>query len=211
MASANGGYTISLELISAVDDIEKDWFGNDEATEGGIVEKGGIKVMPRFALLAAKETYKGDKLYEIDTYFDCTAARASRNDKTSEGNFDPQFPTFTITSKPRPDNDFVRYTSYADTLPESVVVPTVKAVKAAKSAVKSAQDSGRTTATNKEVLNSLRESKEAKAVSEALRKVWAYMDGKSVVDIEKVANLLDRYGNISQAIREYKKGGCIYE
>lgn len=126
VASANGGYTISLELISAVDDIEKDWFGNAEATEGGIIEKGGIKVMPRFALLAAKETYKGDKLYEIDTYFDCVAARASRNDKTSEGNFDPQFPTFTVTAKPRPDNDFVRYTSYADTLPESVVVPTVK-------------------------------------------------------------------------------------
>lgn len=126
VASANGGYTISLELISAVDNIEKDWFGNDEATKGGIIEKGGIKVMPRFALLAAKETYKGDKLYEIDTYFDCTAARASRNDKTSEGSFDPQFPTFTITSKPRPDNDFVRYTSYADTLPESVVIPTVK-------------------------------------------------------------------------------------
>lgn len=131
VASANGGYTISLELISAVDDIEKDWFGNDEATEGGIIEKGGIKVMPRFALLAAKETYKGDKLYEIDTYFDCVAARASRNDKTSEGNFDPQFPTFTVTAKPRPDNDFVRYTSYADTLPDSVVVPTVKATKSA--------------------------------------------------------------------------------
>lgn len=126
VASANGGYAISLELISAVDNIEKDWFGNAEATEGGIIEKGGIKVMPRFALLAAKETYKGDKLYEIDTYFDCTAARASRNDKTSEGSFDPQFPTFTITAKPSPDNDFVRYTSYADTLPESVVIPTVK-------------------------------------------------------------------------------------
>lgn len=78
-------------------------------------------------------------------------------------------------------------------------------VKAAKSAVKSAQDSGRSTATNKEVLNSLRESKEAKAVSEALRKVWAYMDGKSVVDIDKMANLIDKYGNIGQAVREYKK------
>ena len=140
VASANGGYTISLELISAVDNIEKDWFGNDEATEGGIIEKGGIKVMPRFALLAAKETYKGDKLYEIDTYFDCTAARASRNDKTSEGSFDPQFPTFTITSKPRPDNDFVRYTSYADTLPESVVVPTVKAAKSAAPASQASSD-----------------------------------------------------------------------
>ncbi len=131
VASANSGYTISLELISAVDDIEKDWFGNEEATEGGIIEKGGIKVMPRFALLVAKETYKGNKLYEIDTYFDCVAARASRNDKTSEGSFDPQFPTFTITSKPRPDNDFVRYTSYADTLPENVATPTVKTAKSA--------------------------------------------------------------------------------
>lgn len=140
VASANGGYTISLELISAVDNIEKDWFGNAEATEGGIIEKGGIKVMPRFALLAAKETYKGDKLYEIDTYFDCTAARASRNDKTSEGNFDPQFPTFTITSKPRPDNDFVRYTSYADTLPENVVTPTVKTAKSAAPASQASSD-----------------------------------------------------------------------
>lgn len=140
VASANGGYTISLELISAVDNIEKDWFGNDEATEGGIVEKGGIKVMPRFALLVAKETYNGDKLYEIDTYFDCTAARSSRNDKTSEGSFDPQFPTFTITSKPRPDNDFVRYTSYADTLPESVVVPTVKTAKSAAPTGQTASD-----------------------------------------------------------------------
>ena len=50
-------------------------------------------------------------------------------------------PTFTITSKPRPDNDFVRYTSYADTLPENVVTPAVKAVKAAKSAVPTDQAS----------------------------------------------------------------------
>lgn len=140
VASANGGYTISLELISAVDNIEKDWFGNDEATEGGIIEKGGIKVMPRFALLAAKETYKGDKLYEIDTYFDCTAARAGRNDKTSEGSFDPQFPTFTITAKPRHDNDFVRYTSYADTLPENVATPTVKTAKSAALTDQTASD-----------------------------------------------------------------------
>lgn len=126
VADSNSGYNISLELISIVDDIEKDWFGNVEVTEGGIIERGGIKVMPRFALLAAKETYKKDKLYEIDTYFDCVASRASRNDKTSEGSFDPEFPTFTITSKPRPDNGFVRYTTYADALPESVVIPTLK-------------------------------------------------------------------------------------
>lgn len=127
VANNNAGYNISLELIAIVDDIEKDWYGNAEATEGGFIEKGGISVLPRFALLVAKERYDSDKLYEIDTYFDCVAStRATRNDKTSEGNFDPQFPTFTITSKPRPDNDFVRYTSYEDTLPTAVVIPTVK-------------------------------------------------------------------------------------
>lgn len=127
VATNNDGYNISLELIAIVDDVEKDWYGNFEATEGGIIEKGGIKVLPRFALLVAKERYESDKLYEIDTYFDCVAStRVARNDKTSEGKFDPQFPTFSISSRPRPDNNFVRFTSYEDVLPESVVVPTVK-------------------------------------------------------------------------------------
>ena len=46
-------------------DSEKDWYGNTEATEGGFIEKGGISVLPRFALLVAKERYDSDKLYEI--------------------------------------------------------------------------------------------------------------------------------------------------
>lgn len=58
VASANGGYTISLELISAVDNIEKDWFGNDEATEGGIIEKGGIKVMRDLLFLLPRKHTK---------------------------------------------------------------------------------------------------------------------------------------------------------
>lgn len=78
-------------------------------------------------------------------------------------------------------------------------------VKAAKSAVKCAKDNGRTTATNKEVLNSLKDAKEAKVISEALRKVWAYMDGASMVDVNRLATMLDKYENLSQAMREYKK------
>lgn len=78
-------------------------------------------------------------------------------------------------------------------------------VKAAKSAVKTAQEQGKTTATNKEVLNSLRDAKEAKAVAEALRKVWAYMDGEVVVDVDKLATLLEKTESLSQAIKEYKK------
>lgn len=80
-------------------------------------------------------------------------------------------------------------------------------VKAARKAVKSAQESGRSTATNKEVLKHLQVSREAKAVSEALRKVWAYMDGETTVDIDRLAKLLDRTENLTQAMREYKKGG----
>lgn len=78
-------------------------------------------------------------------------------------------------------------------------------VKAAKSAVKTAQEQGRATATNKEVLNSLKDAKEAKSIAEALRKVWAYMDGEVIVDVDKLATILEKTESLSQAIREYKK------
>jgi stage 0 sporulation protein J len=81
-------------------------------------------------------------------------------------------------------------------------------VKAAKSAVDNAKENGRATATNKEVLNSLKDSKEAKAIAEALRKVWAYLDGEVIVDVDKLAKLLDKTESLSQAMREYKKGGA---
>ena len=80
-------------------------------------------------------------------------------------------------------------------------------VKAAKTAVKTAQEQGRTTATNKEVLNSLKDAKEAKAVAEALRKVWAYMDGEVMVDVDKMATILERTESLSKAVKEYKRGG----
>lgn len=80
-------------------------------------------------------------------------------------------------------------------------------VNAAKSAVDNAKENGRATATNKEVLNSLKDSKEAKAIAEALRKVWAYLDGEVIVDVDKLAKLLDKTESLSQAMREYKKEG----
>lgn len=45
----------------------------------------------------------------------------------------------------------------------------------------------------------------AKAISEALRKIWAWMDGEVMIDIDKMANLLDKTESLSKAIREYKK------
>ena len=77
-------------------------------------------------------------------------------------------------------------------------------MKAARSAVKSAQAEGRSTATNKEVLNALKTSKEAKALAEALRTLWAYMDGDVMIDIDQMAKLLDRHESITKAVREYK-------
>ena len=79
-------------------------------------------------------------------------------------------------------------------------------VKAAKSAVDSALKQGKAVATNKEVLGNLKDSREAKSISEALRKVWAYLDGGStLVDIDALAKLLDKTESLSQAMREYKK------
>lgn len=77
-------------------------------------------------------------------------------------------------------------------------------VRAARSAVKSAEKEGRATATNKEVMNALKTSKEAKSVADALRTLWAYMDGESKVDIDLMARLLDRHESLAKAAREYK-------
>lgn len=81
-------------------------------------------------------------------------------------------------------------------------------VKAAKKAVEQALEQGKTTATTKEVGGSLKEEREAKIISEALKKVWAYMDGEKMVDIDRVAQLLDQKGSLHRAMREYKKGGA---
>ena len=81
-------------------------------------------------------------------------------------------------------------------------------VKAAKKAVAEAQEQGKATASNKEVGGFLKEEREAKAISEALKKVWAYMDGERMVDIDLVARLLDQKGSLRKAMREYKKGGA---
>lgn len=78
-------------------------------------------------------------------------------------------------------------------------------VKAAKKAIQQAQEQGKTTASNKEVNSHLKESKEAKALSQALKTIWAYMDGVNLVDIDLLAKLLDRTESISRATREYKK------
>ena len=58
-------------------------------------------------------------------YLNCIISkRPSRADKTSEANFDPNFPTFEIAASPREDNKYVRVTLYADELPTTITLPT---------------------------------------------------------------------------------------
>ena len=126
VAEENAGYNISVELIALVDDIETDWLGNTKLSDGSILEKNSTSERPRFALVVAKERFNASTKYEIDIYFNAIVSkRPPRNAKTSEGNFDPDFPTFEIAASPREDNKFVRCTVYADELPTDVTLPDI--------------------------------------------------------------------------------------
>lgn len=78
-------------------------------------------------------------------------------------------------------------------------------VKAAQNAVKAAKEQGRETATNREVTAHLKESNEAKAVANALRSIWAYLDGEKMVDVDRLITLLDKEQSLYQAMKQYKK------
>lgn len=78
--------------------------------------------------------------------------------------------------------------------------------KAAKDAVETAKQAGSKRVTNKEVLAQLKDVNEARTVADSLRKVWAYLDGVTTVDIDRLAGLLDRTKSLPQAVRMYKHG-----
>lgn len=78
-------------------------------------------------------------------------------------------------------------------------------VRAAKIALRTAKANGKTTATNKEVQSALKDSKQAKAIADALRSVWAYLDGEKTVDVDRLITLLDNTSSLHSAMKEYKK------
>ena len=78
-------------------------------------------------------------------------------------------------------------------------------IAAVEKTVKTVQEQGKKTATNRDVNAGMKETKEAKAVYESLMKVWAYLDGDNYVDICLLATLLDKTENLSYAIRKYKE------
>lgn len=125
----NGGYQINLTLLDIIDDVETAWLGNVKNSDGTIVEVADAKVPPRFALVVAKEALNSEKIYDIDTYFNCIAQRPSRNAKTSEpdGKLDLEFPQFTISARPLETNKLIVAHSHADELPEEVTIPSLVA------------------------------------------------------------------------------------
>lgn len=78
-------------------------------------------------------------------------------------------------------------------------------VAATRKAVKSAQEQGKKTATNKEINAYQKDAKEAQNIAQSLMAVWAYMDGGEVVNVLQLAKLLEKTGSLNQAMREYKK------
>ena len=77
-------------------------------------------------------------------------------------------------------------------------------VRAAKTALRTAKANGKTTATNNEVQSALKDSKQAKAIADALRSVWAYLDGEKTVDVDRLIKLLDSTSSLHSAMKEYK-------
>lgn len=78
-------------------------------------------------------------------------------------------------------------------------------VEAANNAIKTANEQGRKTATNKEVSGSLKEIKEAKQVADSLRMIWAYLDGEKFVDVDRLISMLDKEQSLYQAMKRYKQ------
>jgi hypothetical protein len=126
----NNGRDLEVTLIDILDDIREDWLGEVQMSDG-YMEKTRSTELPHFALLVAKEKFDSNKLYELDTYYDCQISeRRSFTDKTSENNFDPEFPVYKIKSRPTLDNGFVVSQQDLDELPTTLTTPTIPAAPA---------------------------------------------------------------------------------
>lgn len=77
-------------------------------------------------------------------------------------------------------------------------------VEAVEKTVHEAQSQGKKTATNKDANSALKDTKEAKIISESLMKIWAYMDGEECVNVCQLSKLLDKTGSLRQAVKQLK-------
>lgn len=123
----NDGYDIDLQLLDIVDDIDKDWLGNEVSTDGsGIAEYNTGAELPKFALAIVHTQTDGKYLTEF--YYQVQAtARPDKSGKTSEGKFEASFLDIKLKASPRehdePTKQLVMYTHKSDTMPESILLP----------------------------------------------------------------------------------------
>lgn len=123
---SNDGYDISVELLGVVDNVEKDWLGKKTDGNGNSVEDASITELPRFALLVADAQHKGAKKYNVDVYLNCQVTKfPDRNSKTAEGKREIQYPKYTVSAMPRPNDNLTMYTVAVDELPIEVAVPEI--------------------------------------------------------------------------------------
>ena len=123
----NDGYDIDLQLLDIVDDIDKDWLGNEVSTDGnGVAEYNTGAGFPKFALAVVHTMTSGKYLTEY-YYQTQVSERPGKNSKTSEGKFDAAFFDIKLKSLPRehdePTKQLVMYTHKSDKMPDSIVVP----------------------------------------------------------------------------------------
>lgn len=115
----NDGYDIELELLALIDDIEKDWYGQSiNSTTHALAEFASGNLMPKFCLILAEETVDGNGLITYYPMCQCSA-RNTYNTKTSEGTFDPVFPTVSISARPN-DNKLVKYRTVGTSIPSTL-------------------------------------------------------------------------------------------
>lgn len=97
IATSNQGYTGDLELAMTPDQFLKDILGQEEDSNGALIENSE-DVNARFALMGEIE---GDTKKRRFVYYDCTATRPSHEMNTIEDSKEPQTDTISITMSPR--------------------------------------------------------------------------------------------------------------
>lgn len=123
----NNGYTIKLILLDLIDDIQKDWMGNQvNASTGTVAEYASNRERPKFCLILAEDT--DDGVGKITYYYNCQVnQRPSKTTKTSEGKFEAQFREFAIAARPRSTDKLVCFETIGTAIPDTVALPGAEA------------------------------------------------------------------------------------
>lgn len=122
-AEENTGYNIKLVLLSLIDDIAQAWLGYTvDTVKKAVAEYADAGERPYFGLAIAESTTSGKD--KVSFYYNCQVSkRPSKNGKTAEGKFEPQFAEFELAARPRPQDTLVCYEIPVETLPTAVLEP----------------------------------------------------------------------------------------